>query len=152
MKTLFSMILALATLASIPAQADERRLLPVHPSEEWKMECGSCHLAYPPRLLPAASWRKLMASLDQHFGTDASLSPRETREITDFLVKNAASRWRSPTAPQRITETAHFRHEHDELAASVWKRAAIKSPANCAACHPAADKGDFNEHRVRIPR
>ncbi len=152
MKTLFSMILALTTLATLPALADERRLLPLQPSEEWKMECGTCHLAFPPRLLPAESWRKMMGSLDQHFGTDASLSPRETREITDFLVKNAASRWRSPTAPLRITETAYFRHEHDELAASVWKRAAIKSKGNCAACHPAADKGDFEEDRVRIPR
>lgn len=152
MKTLFSLMLALATLAAIPALADERRMLPMQPGEEWKLECGSCHLAFPPRLLPAESWRKMMGSLDKHFGTDASLSPRENREITDFLVKNASSRWRSPSAPLRITETAHFRHEHDEIAAAVWKRAAIKSPANCAACHPAADQGDFNEHRVRIPR
>ena len=145
-------LLLSAAFFSLSAQADERRMLPMPPSEEWKLECGACHIAYPPRLLPAESWRKLMGGLDKHFGADASLTPRETREITDFLVKNAASRWRAPTAPLRITETAHFRHEHDELAASVWKRAAIKSPANCAACHPAADKGDFNEHRVRIPR
>ncbi|MDD5388549.1 MAG: diheme cytochrome c [Gallionellaceae bacterium] len=152
MKTLFSLILAFAGLTTFSALADERRLLPVKPSAEWKQECGACHLAFPPRLLPAESWRKMMGSLDQHFGTDASLSPRENREITDFLVKNAASRWRSPTAPSRITETAHFLHEHDEIAAAVWKRAVIKSPSNCAACHPAADHGDFNEHRVRIPR
>ncbi|MDP2832320.1 MAG: diheme cytochrome c [Pseudomonadota bacterium] len=152
MKTLFSLMLALATFAATPALADERRMLPTQPKEEWKLECGSCHLAFPPRLLPAESWRKMMGSLDKHFGTDASLSPRENREITDFLVKNAASRWRSPTAPLRITETAHFLHEHDEISDAVWKRAAIKSPSNCAACHPAADKGDFNEHRVRIPR
>lgn len=152
MKTLFSLVLVLTTVLAFPALADERRLLPMQPSEEWKLECGSCHLAFPPRLLPAESWRKMMGDLGQHFGTDASLSPRETREITDFLVKNAASRWRSSTTPLRITETAHFRHEHDEIADSVWKRAAIKSPSNCAACHPAAAKGDFNEHRVRIPR
>ncbi len=147
-----TLILAMMASCALPAQADEHRLLPQQPNDEWKLECGSCHLAYPPRLLPATSWRKLMGSLEQHFGTDASLSPRETREITDFLVRNAASRWRSPTAPLRITETAHFQHEHDELAASVWKRAAIKSKSNCAACHPAAEKGDFEEDRVRIPR
>lgn len=152
MKTRISLMIALASLTSFSALADERRMLPVKPSEEWKQECGACHLAFPPRLLPAESWRKMMGSLEQHFGTDASLSPRENREITDFLVKNTAGRWRSPSAPLRITETAHFRHEHGEIAAAVWKRAAIKSPANCAACHPAADQGDFNEHRVRIPR
>ena len=31
----------------------------------WKSECGSCHVAYPPGLLPAASWRAIMAGLDR---------------------------------------------------------------------------------------
>ena len=30
-------------------------------------------------------------------------------------------------------------HEHDEVGASVWKRASIKSASNCMACH-AVDK------------
>ena len=30
----------------------------------WKAECGSCHIAYPPALLPAASWRAVMSGLD----------------------------------------------------------------------------------------
>ena len=25
---------------------------------KWQAECGSCHLAYPPQLLPAANWRR----------------------------------------------------------------------------------------------
>ena len=33
----------------------------------------ACHVAYPPGLLPAASWQRLMANLPRHFGTDASL-------------------------------------------------------------------------------
>lgn len=152
MKTLFGLVLALAGLTAFSVLADERRMLPMQPGEEWRQECGACHLAFPPRLLPAESWRKMMGGLDRHFGTDASLSLRENREITDFLVKNAASRWRSPAAPSRITETAHFRHEHGEIAADVWKRSAIRSRSNCAACHPAAEQGDFNEHRVRVPR
>ncbi len=152
MKAPYRLILAIAAFTAVPALADERRMLPLQPGEEWKQECGACHLAFPPRLLPAESWRKTMGGLDKHFGTDATLSPRETREITDFLVKNAASRWRGSTAPLRVTESPRFQHEHREIAASIWKRAAIKSPANCAACHPAADKGDFEEHSVRIPR
>jgi len=160
MKTLFSLILSLA-LGSTAALADsdkyggENRGKPVLPSQSnslWKQECGSCHMAFAPGLLPAESWRKMMGGLDKHFGTDASLTAQENREITAFLVNNASNRWRAPSAPLRITETAWFQRKHDELAAAVWKRAAIKSPANCVACHSGADKGDFEEHRVRIPR
>jgi len=161
MKTLLSLLLALA-LGSTAAQAEsgnkyggEDRGKPVLPSQSnnlWKQECGSCHLVFAPGLLPAESWRKVMGGLDKHFGADASLSPEENREISAFLVNNASNRWRAPTAPLRITETAWFKHKHRELAPGVWKRAAVKGPANCAACHTGADRGDFNEDRVRIPR
>lgn len=35
--------------------------------------------------------------------------------------------------------------------ASTWARPAIGSRANCVACHPGAEQGNFNEHSVRIP-
>jgi hypothetical protein len=34
----------------------------------------------------------------------------------------------------------------------VWRLAAVKSPANCAACHTTAEQGDFRERNIRIPR
>ena len=30
---------------------------------KWKSECGACHFAYPPRFLPAESWRAIMTGL-----------------------------------------------------------------------------------------
>ncbi len=120
----------------------------------WQKECGACHIAYSPGLLPAESWRKVMADLGNHFGSDASLSPPENREISEFLFGHASRRWRAPTAPERITETAWFQHKHDshEVKPEVWLRAAVKSRANCAACHPGAANGDFEERSIRIPR
>ena len=56
------------------------------------------------------------------------------------------------TGTLRITETGWFRHEHDEVPAGIWKRPAVKSAANCAACHTRADAGDFSERNIRIPR
>jgi cytochrome c551/c552 len=168
MKTTISLLAAAsATLAILSGTAlaeghgekygGENRGKPVQPSRlnaQWQQECGSCHIAYAPSLLPAESWRKVMAGLDKHFGSDASLTPQESRAITDFLVGNASMRWRPPTSPIRITETAWFQRKHDshEIRPDIWKRAAIKSPANCAACHPGAEKGDFEEDRIRIPR
>jgi len=54
----------------------------------------------------------------------------------------------------RITETAWLQRKHDshEIGSEIWKRASVKSPANCAACHPGAGKGDFEKDRIRIPR
>ncbi len=137
--------------------AGENRGKPLQPAQlnaKWQQECGSCHLAYSPGLLPAESWRKVMAGLDKHFGADATLTPAENREITTFLVEHASNRWRAPSAPLRISETRWFRHKHDghEISPAVWKRPAVKSPANCLACHPGAEQSDFDEHRVRIPK
>ena len=113
----------------------------------WQTECSACHIAYPPGMLPATSWREMMRTLDQHFGTDASLDAQTVAEILPFLEKNAGE---SSAKTLRITETGWFKHEHDEISEIVWKR--VKSPSNCAACHTQADKGNFDEDTIRIPK
>lgn len=120
----------------------------------YRQECAACHLAYPAGMLPAASWQRLMANLPKHFGTDASLEPDQVQAISRWLTANAATRAKraEPPPQDRITRAAWFVHEHDEIAAATWKRASIKSPANCIACHTRADQGDFNERFIRIPR
>ena len=35
-------------------------------------ECSECHIAYSASMLPQRSWKKMMASLDDHFGENAS--------------------------------------------------------------------------------
>lgn len=131
-----------------------KSLQPAQVNAKFQQECSSCHIAYAPGLLPAESWRKLMAGLDKHFGSDASVDAQDSKEITAFLVNNASNRWSAPTAPLRITETAWFKRKHDadEISASVWKRPQVKSPANCAACHTQAERGSFNERDIRIPK
>ena len=135
----------------------ENRGKPVQPAQtnaKFQQECSTCHLAYSPGLLPAESWRKMMVGLDKHFGSDASLTDQENKEITTFLVNNASNRWSAPTAPLRITETAWFRHKHDgsEISPAVWKNPEVKSPANCGACHTQAERGDFSERNIKMPR
>jgi cytochrome c553 len=165
MKTILSILLALALLPLAAAAesarggkyAGEERGKPLQPTTgnaNWQKECGSCHIAYAPGLLPAESWRKVMLGLDQHFGADASLTAPEAAEITDFLVKGASNRWTASTSPLRITESQWFKGKHDarEVPAAVWARASIKSAANCQACHVDADKADFNEHSIKIPK
>ena len=142
----------LMALLAIPASAAKMGM-PSDAPKSYEAECASCHMAYPPGLLGQKSWQNIMSSLDKHFATDASLDPKTQTEITQWLMKNAATREKySALAPEnRITKTSWFIRKHDEVRSDVWKRAGVKSPANCAACHVDAAKGDFNEDRVRIP-
>ena len=148
MKRLVLALLA-AAAASAFAGGDGSRL-PANAT--YVDECGSCHVAFPPGLLPAASWRRLMSDLPNHFGTDASLDEPLRRSLAAWLEANA-SRKRLEAPPQdRLTKSRWFVREHDEVPAEAWRRASIKTAANCSACHAGAAKGDYDEHGVRIPR
>ena len=137
---------------------------PADPEALWKAECSSCHMAYPPGLLPERSWRKMMAELDKHFGQNASLDAAATKAILDYLVANSAERSTHRRArrflaavpaiatPLRITENAYFVREHREVPPDVWKLPKVGSPANCNACHADAERGEFSERNLRIPR
>lgn len=131
---------------------DRGRRVPLLP--KYKQECAACHTAYPPGMLPAASWNRVMGHLSKHYGTDASLDPATVKELSTWLGANAGTykRVREEPPQDRITRSAWFIRKHDEVSAATWKLPAVKSAANCAACHTQADKGDFNEHNVRIPR
>jgi hypothetical protein len=146
-------LLTAALLAAPLARADGGRpAVPLLPA--YQQECGACHLAYPPGALPAASWRRLMDGLPQHFGTDASLDPATVQQVSGWLAANAGSWKRVAAAPPQdhITRSEWFIRKHREIAPTTWRLPAVKSPANCAACHGGAEQGDFDEDRVRIPR
>ncbi|MDD3518118.1 MAG: diheme cytochrome c, partial [Chromatiales bacterium] len=133
-------------------------------NDVYARECGSCHMAYPPGLLPARSWERVMRELPSHFGDDASLPAEAVREITAYLQANASDRVVSRTgtkigdsigsgkAPLRISETRYFQRKHNEVPRiMVAENPQVKSFANCTACHREADKGVFDEHDARIP-
>ncbi len=134
-------------------------MLPRLSHKAWQQECASCHVAYPPSLLPKASWRRMMSGLDKHFGENASLDPATQADILKFLEANAANsgnkvprRMAANEAPLRITETRWFMHEHDEVPRATWARKSVGSAANCAACHRQAEQGNYNEDAIRIPK
>lgn len=148
MKRLFLIVLLGSAL---PALAD-RLPMPANAPASFTSECSSCHIAYQPALLQANDWRKLMAGLGDHFGSDATVDRKTGQEITAFLERNAgnASRLGNAGNPPRITETARFIRKHDEIPAKYWRDARVKSKANCEACHPGAAKGNYNEHDISI--
>ncbi|TXT28614.1 MAG: hypothetical protein FD131_3001 [Rhodocyclaceae bacterium] len=145
-------LLLIALLGSaFPALAD-RLPMPANTPASFTSECSSCHIAYQPALLQANDWRKLMAGLSDHFGSDATVDRKTEQEITAFLERNSgnASRLGNAGNPPRITQTARFIRKHDEIPAKYWRDPRVKSKANCEACHPGAAKGSYSEHDISI--
>jgi mono/diheme cytochrome c family protein len=142
----------LAAVCLAPAWADSsvqpRTTLPIY-----TQECAACHMAYPPGLLPAKSWVRIMAGLDKHYGSDASLDAASVQQISRWLQAEAGTYKRVAEAPpeDRITRSAWFISKHRKLDPQVWKHASVKSAANCAACHTGADRGDFDDDGVKMP-
>src|SRR5512140_2674809 len=151
-----SAVAALAAILAVPlvAHADGKhgRGVPLLPA--YQQECASCHVAYPPGLLPAASWQELMNNLPRHFGVDASVDAAARRELSAWLAANSSRRSFSGGRPSedRITRSDWFVREHREVPAPTWKSASVRSASNCAACHTTAEQGEFNERNVRLPR
>ena len=147
------------------APADDEAVFPMPRGKTLVNECGSCHTAYAPGLLPARSWRKMLSELDNHFGEDVSVQEpvrlallKDHEDMAadgafaDMRMRRIAGSVPANAAPQRITDTAFFKFMHDEVPKSFWRRKAIGTPANCIACHPRANAGHYGEREVRIPQ
>lgn len=147
-----AMLVSVAALSAAAAPVHAERDRFDVDNAAYRAECASCHIAYPPQLLPAASWRAIMRGLDKHFGSDASVDANTAAAIERYLVTNAGRGSASAKPPLRISETAWFKREHDEVAAAVWQRKSVGGPANCGACHTKADQGDYSEDNIRIPK
>jgi len=175
---------ACAVLSAGPAAAVDDRFNP-HKYERggfapasnpaYVNECGDCHFIYLPGMLPARSWRALMAKANNdHFGESLLLEPKVAREIEQYLESNAADksdyfgaqailyRLRKDAAPLRITSLPVFRAKH--FMAAYAKKAtprvntsrtfpptAIKVLMNCNDCHEKARTGSFAYKEIVVP-
>ena len=130
--------------------------------ESYAKECGACHMAYHPSLLPAEGWSKVMAKLEDHYGEDASLSAAKTAEISAFLTGNAQERWDTlaanrlhgydAAAERPITGNVWWKRKHRHIAATIFHQRNVISKSNCAACHGDAAQGLFAPQEIHIPK
>lgn len=130
----------------------------------WREECGSCHLAFHPSLLPARAWQHLMATQDQHFGADLALDAATAAAIGQFLAGASADAHATEPAlkisqslaadavPLRVTETPYWVKKHRELGPAEWQLPTVKSKSNCSACHLDAEAGTFEDAAMKVPR
>jgi len=157
-------VLAIAGQWLVHSPAESEMAFPMPTGKVYVQECGSCHTAFAPGLLPARSWQRMMGELSDHYGEDASLDEPHHLAIlkeletlaadgsyADMRMRRIAAAIPTGSQPQRITETAYFKHLHDEVPADLWKRKGIAAVSNCLACHPRANAGHYGERELRVP-
>lgn len=125
-------------------------------------ECGDCHMAYHPSLLPEKSWKELMANLDDHFGEVATLDEATVRDITAYLSSYAGDYWDteasnrflkvSPAKPLQISESPYWVAKHAKVKDAAFKQKSVKGKGNCIACHKDAVTGRFDDQKISIPK
>ncbi|WP_108376573.1 diheme cytochrome c [Limnohabitans sp. T6-5] len=144
--------IVLSSLGMSAAHADGARM-PAKILSSYTVECAACHTAYPPGMLPAKSWQRIMKGLDQHYGSDASLDAKTVAEIGQWLQTHAGTYKRvSEEPPQdRLTKSAWFERKHRNISSVVWSLPSVKSAANCAACHTGTEQGFFDDDHLQRP-
>jgi len=132
---------ALLALSAGAARAGEfERVSPVTDAFTRK-ECGECHMAFQPGLLPAASWIRIMDGLQNHFGENANLPSDTAAAIRKSLTQAAG---RGDGSLIRITEQRWWLRKHD-FAPSIWSRRTVAAKSNCEACHRTAAQGLYED-------
>jgi cytochrome b len=125
---------------------------------QWQHECGSCHLAFHPSLLPARSWQAMLEQQD-HFGEDLALDAGVAASLSSYARAHSAehaetaaawkiaSRTPAESAPLRITETPYWKVRHADVTDADWQR--VKK-IECAGCHLDAELGTFEPGAIHI--
>jgi hypothetical protein len=132
----------------------------------YQAECGECHLAYQPGLLPARSWQALLTpeALRRHFGVSAEIDPARLATLRSYALAHAADRsytkrsrkiavaTEAGPVPLRISALRPIERVHQALpSAWVTGNPGVKSLAQCDACHTQAAQGVYDNDMVDIP-
>ncbi len=158
---MFALVYLLASPKSVLLADNNPRVdyATLHPA--FAKECGSCHMLYPPHLLPKASWDSMMSSLENHFGDDASLDAKTTQSIKTFLDENSAehstkeaavymlARLKNGTMPESITQTKFWKKRHQGIEKVALNDPKIGKISNCKACHPYIEQGSINDRDIK---
>ncbi|RYA23017.1 cytochrome C [Malaciobacter halophilus] len=160
MKTLILLIFINLSLFSNNIKKD----VPLVSNDLYINECGACHFAYFPGLLPQNSWEKLMSDLENHFGDNATIDKKTFQTLSKFLKENSAeknmnykrSRKIVQSIPKNkiyiaISKTPYIYKKHKEIKKHLITQKEVKGLFNCTACHQGAKKAIFNDDDVDIP-
>jgi hypothetical protein len=154
---------AVSQMAWVTQSLAATKTFPPITDAAYAKECGSCHMAYPPGFLPARSWNRVMASLQDHFGDSAQLDAATRQGIHDYLVASAADKTQNEhsfaimhslnasEAPLRITATPYIAGIHAAVLDPAWRpNPRPKTLAECSVCHLRAQLGDYTMRKFTV--
>ena len=157
------LLLTLATISFADGYSNKPDVAPVK-NDLYIKECGSCHFPYQAGLLPSSSWNKIMANLNNHFNSDASLDDKTFQILSKYLNENSAEKsldykrsykimasLRENQIPDSISTTPYIIQKHREIRKNLITQKEVKGLFNCIACHTTADKGIYGERDIKIP-
>ncbi len=168
-------ILAVSFFGALPAGAAQELFFKDSPEsrngflaardETYVKECGACHFAYSPGMLPARSWEKHLSRLDQHYGENVNIAPDAIARLRTYLTQNAADhspyegskiimeRLEPGSTPQRVTYVPHLATHHRVIleVLKINTKVKVRTLTNCDACHQRAADGSFGHEELMIP-
>jgi cytochrome b len=142
-------------------QADDEATRTTLTQLPWTRECGSCHLAYSPALLPFASWRRTLEEQEKHFGEDLGISEEKAGQLLDYARAAPTPSWAAwklassvpaGEAPLEVSATAFWRDAHSGLAESDFKPPRSAGRHDCEACHRDAASGIFHPRMIQMAK
>lgn len=100
--------------------------------------CGTCHLAIPPGLLPTQTWLDLIQDA-QHYGVQIRpLVDPQRLIVWNYLRTYSRPRTSEEQTPYRVASSRFFRALHPNV-----KFSQPITLSNCASCHIGAREYDF---------
>jgi cytochrome b len=129
--------------------------------EAWSKECGGCHLAYSPALLPFASWKRTLDEQDRHFGEDLGLGADAAGKLLEHAKATPIPSWAAwklatsvppGDAPLEISTTSFWRTAHATLAEADFKPPRSAGRHDCEACHRDAASGIFHPRMIHMAK
>ncbi len=169
-----TLVIGCCLLVSLAVAADgrfvnylfgKRGVKPVN-NQLYTDECGQCHMAYQPGLLPVRSWERILSpqKLANHFEEELEIGEKTRNILLSYVIRDSklyAEYRRSRKivnsipeneTPIQISQTAYITHKHRKIPTEyIQGNSEVESLGNCEACHQDAQKGIYNDRSVVIP-
>ncbi|HBQ99108.1 MULTISPECIES: hypothetical protein [unclassified Roseofilum] len=108
--------------------------------ELYRENCGSCHLALPPAVMPTETWRQLIQD-QQHYGIsiDPILNPGRLL-VWKYIQVFSRPLLKDESTPYRLRNSRYFKALHPQV--EFQERIEL---SQCVSCHPSAQTFNFRE-------
>jgi hypothetical protein len=106
--------------------------------EVYRERCATCHVALPPEVLPAESWREILSQQGHYGVTLPSMGSIERQLLWLYLRDYSRSLKENEDTPYTLGTSRFFRALHPKVALP-----APLSTQSCIQCHAGAKTGDF---------